>query len=418
MFEDPSLYIRRPQKKNSIASSAVGGNKDFASASSMQKESFSSEVIRFREDYNIYPIHDEVVRKIKEDAASEIVCDVFILGAKLALISAKTDGEKRAQERMLQSYEEEKRRKCNPQRLATYLEKSSILIKKYEAIPKSRNLVDVNNSDMNYYPTENDLKRIAVIKEFMSLVSNYIEIRYVCTGEKPSNIDTLCHECGRDLAPIAQNVRVIKYCHYCSYQCNIKLPLVKVPRSEIDESKPALTCNELNNFIKAINHYQGNIKPAQYEMEDVRAKLDEYFIAEGLPTGEQIKATRPLNSRGQREGTTVDMMHRAMKTKKIKCYDCINYVCREYWGWVLPDISHLEDVIISDYNKTQAVRSSLTVEERGGKSNIPVRLRLCEHLKKRGWNCDVEDFKLSTDYEKYLPGWKLMCERSGDPDLK
>jgi len=146
--------------------------------------------------------------------------------------------------------------------------------------------------------------------------------------------------------------------------------------------------------------------------------LDAVFTASGLPTGEYVRQNRQLNARGQRYDTNVGMMITYMQKAGITCYDHINYICSFYWGWTLPNIEHLVPTIMSDYAKTQAVRSQLSVSQRGTRSNIPKNLRLALHLQKRGHNCTFEDFKMPKDIDKYMPGWHEMCRLSGVPELQ
>lgn len=372
--------------------------------------------IRFREDYDIWNIHRTLVEKIKSETQSSSAYDLLIAGTKLAISIAKSDAERTEHMTNLEELQKQKA-ELTQDKLQKYIDAAVPLLNRYSAIPKRNDIIDTNVDDSVYYPSKDDLDRIKVIKQYINVASKYIVINYVCSGEKPSNVGTLCLNCGADLSDKTIDADSIDYCPNCRHKCNVKSTFAKIHRCDIDENVPTSTCNDLGNFLKAIEHYQGNIKLVKYRIEDIINLLDSYFIKEGFPTGEEIKRTRPLNSKGQRDGTSVQKMIDAMKDQKISCYDYVNYICREYWGWILPNISHIKDIIVSDYNKTQMIRSTLSIEERGGKSNIPVRFRLLEHLKKRGWDCDRSDFKLPNDVDKYVPGWKIMCQKSGIPEL-
>ena len=377
----------------------------------------SSLDVRFREDYNIRYIYEIVLEKITIESQGTQVYDMMISLARLAASMAETDSCRKNELRRAENLEKNKNIFCSEDRVSDFKNKAIPLLNEYNRIPKTINIIDFGKSNDNYYPTEDDLARIKVIKDFVNIASSYIEINMVCTGEKPSNASTLCLNCGIDLSMKKTNAQYIEYCPSCNYRCSMKQLISKVNRSDVDEHKPTGTCNELGNFVKAINHYQGNVKLTKYSIVEISELLDDYFTKNGLPIGVTVIETRSLNKRGQREGTSVDMMIKAMKSKCIDCYNYVNFICRSYWGWELPCISHLYDIIISDYIKTQEVRCTLSIEERGGKSNIPVRLRLCEHLKKRGCDCEREDFKLPNDIEKYIRGWEIMCEKSGVPEL-
>lgn len=373
--------------------------------------------IVFREDYDIRQVDQIIIEKIKREQSSQSLYETLIANEKIELSLSFLESERLYHSCRIAALTEDMNRICNPKRLHDYIERSRPLINEYIIIPKTTITFDINNnSNSTYYPTETDYRRINVIKEYFNLAIKYIEIHVTCTGELPSNINTLCLGCGRDLGDIVRSTIHVDYCPHCMHHCELTYTHAKIKRKDMDEGKPAASCNELGNFIKAINHYQGKIPLKGVNMKDIIEKLDGYFMDNGLPTSEQAR-NRPFNSKGQREGTDIDKLIRAMKDRKISHYSHANLIAKDVWGWKLPDISHLEETLINDYNATQAIRSTLSLQERGGKSNIPVRLRLCEHLKKRGWNCDYSDFKLSDEYQKYIPGFNIMCERSGIPEL-
>lgn len=375
--------------------------------------------ISFREDYDIRRIDQIIIEKIKLENSDSLIYELMISDTQLKLTLSKSDDDQRYYKLHIKKLMDEMNISCNPSRLEEYQRKAQPYIQEYLSIPKSSTCYDIRNlSSNNYYPTETDYKRISIIKKYINMAMSYIEIHMKCSGEVPSNIDTLCVGCGRDLTDIICDSAYIEYCPFCLYRCDLAYNRIKTIHSiNNDEYKLSSSCNELGNFIKAMQYYQGKVplKPP-HTMEDIKLKLDKYFTSNGLPSCDKIRC-RPLNSKGQREGTNLEMLIRGMKLNGIDCYTHANLVAHHIWGWTLPNITSLEEVLISDYNATQAVRSTMTLAERGGKSNIPVRLRLCEHLKKRGWNCDYNDFKLPEEYQKYVAGFQIMCQRSGVPEL-
>jgi hypothetical protein len=168
-----------------------------------------------------------------------------------------------------------------------------------------------------------------------------------------------------------------------------------------------------DNFRREFNRYQGlvhNQIPAKL-YED----LDAHFIKNRTPPGEIVRTEFTLTKEGKRFGklsdgrviyTSVSMMVEALKkTKNTGYYSDIYYICREYWGWVLPDLKDFEAQIFEDYDRTQVEYNKLV---RSGnrefarrfeyfshrKSNISCRFRLYFHLRARGYPCSVDDFKL------------------------
>lgn len=368
--------------------------------------------VNFREDYNIHSLHEIVKSKIEKESKLTILYDGFILAAQLKALTTPEKNQY-SEQKKIQEYKREKDRLCDPVRLKNYIDQANALLEKYDKIPKPK----YTSSTDTYYPKDTDLLRIDVILKYLNLASQYINVHYWCTGQSPSNSHSLCYNCGYDMKMELDQKLVIESCSACGFKCNIKKYVPKVKKEHLTSNIAASTCNELGNFIKAMNYYQGKIAPVKYKIEDIKRLLDEYFIENGKSPGDEIVRKYPLTTKGQREGTDVEMMIRAMKAKHIDCYSHINYICREYWKWELPNISHLESVLIDDFVKSQDWRVHLSIEERGGYSNIPVNLRLYLHLRIRDWDCDMCDFKLSSDAEKYIPGFRRMCQLSADPLL-
>ena len=113
------------------------------------------------------------------------------------------------------------------------------------------------------------------------------------------------------------------------------------------------------------------------------------------------------------------MLDALLETGYSGCYEDINYIMNQYWGWDLPDVSHLEDLILSDYAKTQKVWKNMSELEKGRKSSISTQYRLYRHLQLRGHMCHPDEFKLPqpTSIRTYDNIWKILCDRCPDPEI-
>jgi hypothetical protein len=168
-------------------------------------------------------------------------------------------------------------------------------------------------------------------------------------------------------------------------------------------------------FIKAFDRFMGSkipkIPDRLYEM------LDEYFTREGFPLGSTIKATFPLLPNGKRPMTSVDLMARALSaTSNTSYYDYINSIAFHYWGWNLPDLSLMREIIINDYDLSQKVYEE--IRERG--SSLNVQIRLYAHLLARGYPCELSDFKILTSRESleyHNRMLQVMFDRIGLPRI-
>jgi hypothetical protein len=98
-------------------------------------------------------------------------------------------------------------------------------------------------------------------------------------------------------------------------------------------------------------------------------------------------------------------------------YEDANLIGHRYFGWIPPDVSKLEEVIMSDYDKTQMIYNILPKERT---SSMGTQIRLYKQLELRGHYCTIEDFKVvnmreSIEFADAV--WKEMCEGCNDPEI-
>lgn len=146
---------------------------------------------------------------------------------------------------------------------------------------------------------------------------------------------------------------------------------------------------DVGAFKMAILRFQG--KQENKIHIDLFNVLDVYFGAFGCFTREHA-ATLPIDEKGRRVGTTFNLMIDVLKkTRNSGWYQDANLICHLYWGWVLPDISHLENKLIANFIKTQEVFVRIKDGFRSSSLNIDVLLR--KHLQAVNFPCDREDFR-------------------------
>src|SRR5581483_7244727 len=101
---------------------------------------------------------------------------------------------------------------------------------------------------------------------------------------------------------------------------------------------------------------------------------------------------QPHIARGRKANTNLVMMWKALHDINYsQLYEDAMLICHLYWGWILPDLSHIEEVILSDYDKTQKVYKSL---DKLRSSSLGTQFRLFKHIQLRTNDCDIEDFKI------------------------
>jgi hypothetical protein len=251
--------------------------------------------------------------------------------------------------------------------------------------------------------------RLRIIRDYLDIAKDYIRIEI----NQKFNIKVSCPGCGLDLTKIfIDEDSGLSVCPSCGYE--------KESISHNSNYKDTLRLNSSNrnnyddceNFRKALYRFQGkqNNRPPVKLYE----QLDVYFIRINKPIGSEILKL-PLSEDGKKKGTSREMMFEALAdTNNSAFYDDINLILHIYWGWELPNISHLEEKIMEDYINTQQVYNSIAKKDRNASLNIQFRLYV--HLKAVDFPCTKDDFKIQTSRDSLIfhnEIWKEMCEKTG-----
>lgn len=252
-------------------------------------------------------------------------------------------------------------------------------------------------------------KRIKIIQDYFKIAKNYIRLEIT----HKTTTKVLCPLCNLDLAKIQVEEDMGLYtCPQCGYEresiCHIST------FKDIQKINPTSRSNydDCENFRKSLQRFQG--KQTHQPPQKLYEQLDGYFIKLGKGLSSEILRL-PLNEDGQKKGTSRQMMFEALsETNNSAYYDDINLILHNYWGWSLPDISHLEEKIMEDYIMTQKVYNSIQNKDRNASLNIQYRLFV--HLKAVDFPCNKSDFKIQTSRDSLIfhnEMWKIMCERTG-----
>lgn len=270
------------------------------------------------------------------------------------------------------------------------------LLEEYEAsFPEARVL-----SFGAALPTDGDLCQ-RIILDFAAAAEKYCPLDVRCEFAAGKRVCA----CGRCLGDSDD------FCPDCQFPVERREAAPAADRKDTDyEAK--------ENFKHEFYRYQGLIHnqiPAS-----LYASLDSYFAKNRIPPGAlvrelfkltegtdgQIRKRIGKNDNGTIIRTSVSMMIDALrKTKNPGYYGDVNYICQEYWGWKLPDLSGLEEAIFRDYDAIQVEYNKLLRTADGKceprfshfakrKSNLSCRFRLYYHLRARGHACSEDDFKL------------------------
>jgi hypothetical protein len=264
----------------------------------------------------------------------------------------------------------------NGKRLNQYIEKSRPYIDKYREMS---NRVVFNKED-SYKIQE----RLTVIDGYLNVVRQYIKIDVI---KKPVTASK-CNVCGLDLSTVYISDS-LGYCPSCKVTLNVfnRTPNYSTPSASKSKNN---NYTDRKNFYKALLRFQGK-QDVKKLPSDIFTKLDTYFRQYNLPIGEEIKKTRSINEKGQRDGTSLQMMIEAIRRVGESCYEDAHLICRIYWGWELPDLTQYENLIMSDYDAFQREFENIKGQR---KSSLNTQLLLYRLLRKNNINVTEDQFKI------------------------
>ena len=343
-------------------------------------------------DYNILHIDEILHKKFEQEKRRQIAS----LTSKLELENNKVKTRQSMIERkasrkniadfeaLIQKYEEDIDKK-------KYCEKSREILDAYREIGPINNVVSFlsNNREETPIPETREQQEVRhrIISSYLEIARKYIPIDLV---RKLTDND-ICLGCGIDTSELEEIDDDCTICPNCGLEkINIIKSAFYADGGRINNCRN--NYEDRANFEKVLARYQGKqiTKPGK----ELYIKLDEYFISRGLSSREYNAL--PLTPEGTKVGTSRDMMFEVLSN--IGCsgyYDDINLICSVFFGWTLPDVSHLEDDIMKDYDEFQAVYDQLPDRD-GRKSSLNSQWKLFILLKRRGWPCKAKDFKIPT----------------------
>ena len=351
----------------------------------------------FRDEVDEIPEMEEKVRKMNDILNSG---DASLSGCQVdAMIKAIGDLKSRIRDA---ESEKSKRR---------YLRAAMPILRRY-------NNLDIENQPVDFFEDSlgdpnKPLSQIQkIIEEFLDIASEYISIDVIRDVKKSS----LCSACGCDLLNAMPDVDGTFNCPGCGVEIEYVDKDSIAVRDTTSMKGHRNSYEDRINFGKAVINYQG--KQEIKLPENLEKILDEHFTRMGIPIGLEIRKTREKDDYGRRIGTNLKMMIFALKSTGLSGhYENVNLIMNKYWGWDLPDISHLEEKIMADYDRSQDV--FLAIKSRSRKSCLNAQYRLYRHLERLGHKCEVQDFKIvGTERTLHFHEscWEKICRKLDSPD--
>lgn len=252
--------------------------------------------------------------------------------------------------------------------------------------------------------------RVKIISLYLDVASKYypIDIRRSCV------ITSECPICGQDVTEVGVETGGVIECE-CGYEQAVytKESMYK-DTSRIESNRTDGNYQDRENFEKAIRKFQGkqeNVLPPNL-LQD----LDKWMISYQLPTSAEIKAME-LNIDDSRGPTSRDLLFKALKeTNYSDYYEDERLILYLLWDWPRPDLSHLEEKLMDDYDLTQFGFND--IDDKNRKSSLNTQYRLFRHTQANECKYTIDDFRvvktpdILAEHDRL---WTIMCQKTDYP---
>jgi len=367
-----------------------------------KEENEIPEIIKgvYTNDFNILHIHEMLIKRfkiLKNKKIKELTEKRNIEIENLPKCKNMVD--KKYHQSIIDEYNIEINNNINDFYLNEYLNSSYDIIEKYKNIGvlKRKYTFDKNSNDV-LESSEQSKLRHQLIYQYLNIINEYIQV------DVYRQVDEYipCENCNSNLD---SNNNSIIICNNCGYENDI--PIIYEVKSH---SNIFNKYEDRDNFYKRILIFGGKLSVKL--PDDLFTKLDKHFFENGLPTSDIIRSL-PLVD-GKKPNTSKELLHHALLSiKHSDCYKYDNLICHQYWGWELPNISHLEDILMRDYDLTEKIISQIIT---GKKSRINRDFRLYQLLNKNNYPCNSSDFRIIKTpdiLEYYYNIWSQVCDKLG-----
>jgi Zn-finger nucleic acid-binding protein len=375
----------------------------------------------YKYDFNIMDIHDMILKKFDHQKQHEILELEKKLNIQLERLKTKQNVvERKATRRVINKINEAIQNILSDRDYKTYIDKIKPILDEYSVIGTLSKIIsfatrktEQKDDDLPETP-ETQVKRQEIIFDFIKIAKKYIDIDLV----REMREGNLCPVCNYDLDTIEINQD--EGTIVCPECMNEKVAVVRSFADITRTNNSGNNYEDRANFEKVLMRYQG--KQPDKPREELYVVLEDYFKTNQLPkinhgsktvyiSSDYIRNHIPLNSDGEKDGTSRPLMYKALQdTGNSKYYDHINIILNTMWGWKLDDLSHLEDQIMDDYDKSQRVYENLPKDR---KSSLNSQFRLYKHLKRLGLPVQSKNFRIPTTHdilEFHENVWSKMCK--------
>jgi len=367
--------------------------------------------VSYVNDFNLLKIHETILRKLRSESNKIPELKLQLKRELSSVQSPQTIIERNKSIRKIKDIQNEIKAIRTESKIQEYLEKSKSYIEEYKRLVPQKRKIDFTSKkekvlDEKEENSPNYKRKIRLVDRYLNIAQEYIKVNL---EQKKRNVNKCV--CGFDLTDIPIDNFGTQICP----ECETERYIVGFNLHKTDTLASRNDYSDRDNFEKALMRYQG--KQVDKIPDNLFGDLDKYFSSRGKATSDVIKS-RSLDSRGRKKGTNLPILYKALlATGYSSLYEDANLIAHRYWGWKLPDVTHLESVIMEDYEKTQRIYNMLQKQR---SSSLGTQFRLFKHLELRGYPCSIGDFKvvkMRESIEHHNQMWKEMCDGCEDPEI-
>jgi hypothetical protein len=285
-----------------------------------------------------------------------------------------------------------------------YVEGAEEYINRYKVYAKDE-VLDLDTKTKKENP-QDVRDRVSIIEEFLEFIREFIGVD-IQRNDKIQSRCVLCGELYTDKNVSEDNNKYVCKCGHSYY----------LTSKEVSYHDPyqlnGAPAHEDSNLIDNISRFCG--KKVNVDIPDMLYRqFDAHLKIANMPIGADYRAlpiepTRHLEVINNKNGTSVKMVINMLKdTNNSFCYDDVNYIGQQYFGWILPDLSEHINIIVSVNDLTKKIYERMPSRKISSLNTTMILYFTLEFLKIP--TC-AEDFKLmdtKDSFDDYRETWRRI----------
>lgn len=275
-----------------------------------------------------------------------------------------------------------------------YLLEVMPIIEKYKTeLNKPIQMDFMGNTMTTDAPTTLLSEKVRLEEQFIIIAQKYVAC---CRDQVDTKVETTCTSCQKPMLEKMDGVNIV--CMNCGIQMNI--PNISFSYKDINRINitSRYTYDRRIHFRDCINQFQGKqnstISPSVFERLKIQFEKNDFIDKE-------------YSVNDYRRYSKIEKRHIYMFLKKnndANHYEDANLIYHRITGRPLPDISYLEEKLMSDFDLLSELYDETYIKNKktNRKNFINTQYVLYQLLKKHKFKCDKSDFNFLKTTERKL----------------